>query len=311
MNRKIEALQEAAASKAKESAQRVELALDKMLKQGQLINFKSVAHVANVSTAYLYKQTELRNRIETLRDEQKNRSKPKQPPPASDNSKAVIIYNLRAENKKIRTEIDELRKINESLTGRLYQLQDASNLAERFKTENAELKQQLEECRRYQIKPPASPPDHPKVTSLEKKRTGRSGISDNIKQQLIDSGIQLNSTLTKTIKSASESTVLNAIAAFKEAMATDNIEKPGAWLKSAIEDGWLPNEPLASETAIGVKNEFAQWFELASSMGIARARQETQEGFMIQDSTGQWLAWESFVESGWTLEYLKKRARTK
>lgn len=63
MNIKIEALQEAAASKAKESAERVERALDKMLKQGQLINFKSVADVANVSTAYLYKQPDLRSRI--------------------------------------------------------------------------------------------------------------------------------------------------------------------------------------------------------------------------------------------------------
>ncbi len=127
-NRKIEALQEAAAEKARESAERVEKALEKMIKQGQIITFKSVAHVANVSTAYLYKQAELRSRIETIRDQQKNSSKPKQPPPASDNSKAVIIYNLRAENKKLRTDIDELRRINESLTGRLYQLQNINNI---------------------------------------------------------------------------------------------------------------------------------------------------------------------------------------
>jgi len=37
--------------------------------------------------------------------------------------------------------------------------------------------------------------------------------------------VPLNSTLTKTIKSASEEIVLNAIEAFKEAMVTDNIEK--------------------------------------------------------------------------------------
>ena len=145
MNRKIEALQEAAALKAKSSAERVERALDKMLKQGQVINFKSVGDVANVSTAYLYKHPELRNRIETLRDKQKNSSKPKQPPPASDNSKAVIIYNLRAENKKLRTDIDELRRINESLTARLYQLQNTNSLAERLRTENESLQQQVNE----------------------------------------------------------------------------------------------------------------------------------------------------------------------
>ncbi len=68
MNRKIEALQEAAAHKAKESAERVEKALERMIKQGQVISFKSVAQTANVSTAYLYKQEDLRSRIETLRD---------------------------------------------------------------------------------------------------------------------------------------------------------------------------------------------------------------------------------------------------
>jgi hypothetical protein len=113
-----------------------------MIKQGQKITFSTVAQVANVSTAYLYKQPDLRSRIEALRDQQKQRSKPKQPPPASDNSKAVIIQSLRAENKRLRGQIDEIRKINESLTGKLYQLQSSQNLADRFKAENAELRKQ-------------------------------------------------------------------------------------------------------------------------------------------------------------------------
>lgn len=309
-NRKIEALQEAAASKVKESAERVELALSKMIKQGQVVTFKSVAHVANVSTAYLYKQSDLRSRIENLRDQQKQQVKVKQPPLASDNSKVVIIYNLREENKRLRAEIDGLRRANESLTGRLYQLQDSSNLAERFKTENAELKQQLESCRR-QPESPASLPDNLKVTSLEQKRTGRSGISDKIKQELSELGIQLNSTLTKAIKSVPEEKALDAIEAFKEAMVSNNIEKPGAWLKAAIEDGWRKNEPRSCETVTGTTSEFSEWFELAKAQGVAQTRQETEEGLMIQDVTGQWMPWESLVERGWTLEYLRKRAKPK
>ncbi len=312
MNRKIEALQEAAASKARESAERVEKALEKMIKQGQVVTFKSVAHVANVSTAYLYKQSDLRSRIDSLRDQQKQQTKIKQPPLASDNSKAVIIYNLREENKRLRAETDRLRRANESLTGRLYQLQDYFDLAERFKAENVELKQQLESCRR-QPEPPASPPDNPKVTSLEQKRTGRSGISDKIKQELIGLGIQLNSTLTKAIKSVPEEKALDAVEAFKEAIVTDNIEKPGAWLKAAIEDGWRKNEPRSCEAATGsgTTSEFSEWFELAHAQGVAQARQETEEGLMIQDVTGQWMPWESLVERGWTLEYLRKRAKPK
>jgi len=119
-----------------------------------------------------------------------------------------------------------LRRVNEGIAGRLYHLQGADDLAERLKV-RTNLKQQLDECRHRYTEPPATPPENHKVTPLDKKRAGgRSNISDEIKQQLTALEVPLNSTLTKTIKSASEEIVLNAIEAFKEAMVTDNIEKP-------------------------------------------------------------------------------------
>jgi hypothetical protein len=237
-NRKIEALQEAAAQKARESEERVEKALEKMIKQGQKITFSTVAQVANVSTAYLYKQPDLRSRIETLRDQQKQRSKPKQPPPASDNSKAVIIQSVRAENKRLRGEIDKLRKINETLTGRLYQLQSSQNLAERLRAENADLKKQLEECRsRY----PAEPPnDNSKVTPIDKGKTR--GITNRIKDELDRLGIKLNSTLTRKIKTADEETVLNALAALEEAMGSGNVRNVSGFLVQAISQRWTKED---------------------------------------------------------------------
>jgi hypothetical protein len=237
-NRKIEALQEAAAQKARESEERVEKALEKMIKQGQKITFATVAQVANVSTAYLYKQPDLRSRIETLRDQQKQRSKPKQPPPASDNSKAVIIQNLRAENKRLRGQIDEIRKINESLTGKLYQLQSSQNLADRLRAENAELRKQLEDCR---SRHPAAPPtDNPKVTPIEKGKTR--GIADRINDELNRLGINFNSTLTRKIKMADEETVLNALAALEEAMGSGNVKNASGFLVRAITEGWTKED---------------------------------------------------------------------
>jgi hypothetical protein len=238
-NRKIEALQEAAAQKARESEERVEKALEKMIKQGQKITFSTVAQVANVSTAYLYKQPDLRSRIETLRDQQKQRSKPKQPPPASDNSKAVIIQSVRVENKRLRGEIDELRKINESLTGRVYQLQSSQNLAERLRAENAELKKQLEECRsRY---PAELPTGNPKVTPIDKGKTR--GITDRIKDELDRLDIKLNSTLTRKIKAAAdEERVLNAIAALEEARRSGNVRNAIGFLVRAITEGWTKED---------------------------------------------------------------------
>ncbi len=246
-NRKIEALQEAAAQKAKEAVERVDKALERMVKQGQVISFKSVSHAANVSTAYLYKQSELRERIENLRDQQKNRSKPKQPPPASDNSKSTIISHLREDNKRLRTEIEGLRRTNESLAGKLYQLQGASELAERFKNENELLKQQLESCRAMIQEVPSV--EEPKVTSLENKRQQKAEITDSIKSELALLGIKLNSTLSKTIRATSPSVVEDAIAAYKQALELGEvINSPGGWLKSAIENGWTKNNPQQQST---------------------------------------------------------------
>ncbi len=52
----------------------------------------------------------------------------------------------------------------------------------------------------------------------------------------------MNPNFSKTIKSASEDVVLNAIEALKEAISNGNVEKPDAWLNKAIKEGWLPTE---------------------------------------------------------------------
>lgn len=275
MNRKIEALQEAAASKAKASAERVEKALEKMLKQGQLINFKSVAHVANVSTAYLYKQPELRSRIEVLRDQQKNSSKLKQLPPASDNSKAVIIYNLRAENKKLRTEIVELRKINESLTGRLYQLQNTNTLAERLRTENESLQQQLKKLQNSLAECESKLPQ--KVTSISKAKSKSNVIPESIKTKLVSLKVKLNTTLVKVINSTSELEVLTALDAVEQYALFNDVSNNGGLVVDAIKQKWEPSAPLKATNTVSSnqpqESEFSRWFEAARKKGIVLASQ--------------------------------------
>lgn len=238
MDRRIIALQKAAKKKAREAYERVEKTLTLMLKENKKINFQTVAHLANVSTAYLYKNNEIKTRIQTLRNQQKKQSKIKNYPQASDNSKAVIISKLREEIKRVRNENFELRRANEVLAGKLYQLQNNSNLLERFKVENNSLKQQIkeliEQLETYNLQITK------KVIPISKAKVPQ--VSDYIKNELERAGIKLNSTLTKVIKLTSEETVLNAIKAYKEALLTDNIKKPGAWLKKAIEEKWQPNK---------------------------------------------------------------------
>jgi len=65
-----------------------------------------------------------------------------------------------------------------------------------------------------------------KVTPITQAK--RNEISETIKNKLAAYGILLNTTLSKAIKSVPEETVLDAIEAYKEALATHEIERPGA-----------------------------------------------------------------------------------
>ena len=240
MSRKIEALLEAAAQKSQEAHERVEKALERMLKQNQKINFQTVAQSANVSTAYLYKYPELKNRIITLRDQQKNQSKPKQAPVASDNSKTVMINALREETKRLRTEMTELRRVNEALTGRLHQVQSYRDLVERLKVENEALKLQVKDLTERVI---SNPTPVNNVTPIS--QGAKSSISDAIKSELEQLSISLNSTLSKRIKAATEERVLAAITALKDQLTKGQVTNPGGWLATAIQDGWTVAEPIS------------------------------------------------------------------
>ncbi|MBD2778219.1 DUF6262 family protein [Iningainema tapete] len=289
-NRKIEALLEAAAQKAKSAAERVDKTLEKMIKQGQVISFKSVAQAANVSTAYLYKQSDLRNRIETLRSQQKQRPKIKQPPPASDNSKSVIISTLREENKKLRVEIDGLRRINESLTGRLYHLQGADELVQRLKAENADLKQQLEECRRNA--PPPPPKDNPKVTSIDLKRSKNTDDSDNIKSELDALKIKMNSTLSSLIRQVPEEVVLKAIDTLKEALTKTKVHNRAGFLAEAIRNTWIPNEGYEEKVEL---DSFNEWFPIAQSKRLVLASTKIEGVLHVCTSEGEWIPFEEMI----------------
>lgn len=300
-NRKIEALQEAAAHKAKESAERVEKALERMIKQGQVISFKSVAQTANVSTAYLYKQEDLRSRIETLRDQQKQRPKSKQAPLASDNSKSVIISTLREENKKLRAEIDGLRRINEGLAGRVYHLQGADDLAERFKVENAELKKQLDECR---SQTPSTPPQNdPKVTSIDKKRSKKTGGSDSVKSELDALKIKISTTLSKLIEQVPEETVLKAINTLKEALSTTKVRNPAGFLAEAIRNTWIPNEGYEEKAELDI---FKEWFPVARSKILVVASRKIEGVLHVCTPDGEWIPFEEMVAQ-YPLESLKMK----
>jgi hypothetical protein len=53
--------------KAAETQQRVHQAIDRLLREQEVVNFNSVAKAANVTKSYLYANVDVRERIEALR----------------------------------------------------------------------------------------------------------------------------------------------------------------------------------------------------------------------------------------------------
>ncbi|HDX9578284.1 TPA: transposase [Bacillus pseudomycoides] len=101
------------ASRKATTYQKVDEAIQRLLRASEPINFNSVRNEAGVSKATLYNNQELRERIESLRQQQAQAPTPKQMKRQRDdnNKDAMIdlykrrIKKLEAENKQLRDQL--------------------------------------------------------------------------------------------------------------------------------------------------------------------------------------------------------------
>lgn len=241
---RIAALKTAAIAKQQRAAEGLEKAIDKLIQSNEPMSFANVAREAGVSISYLYKYPQVKARILELRNRQQQVGKSKKPQTASDASKTVIITELREKIKKLEADLTRLRKANEGMAGRLYQLQDMQNMVERLKVENEGLKRQLTEQEKIPEDVGSSLISNSNVTSISQK--SKSVVSEVIKSELEQLNISLNSTLIKRIKAATEERVLAAITALKDRIIRGGVTNPGGWLAAAIQDGWTVAEPITT-----------------------------------------------------------------
>lgn len=99
------------ASRKAATTQKVDEAIRRLLRANQNINFNSVASEAGVAKATLYNNQELRNRIESLRQQQAQDLTTKQMKrERNENNKDAIIASLKRKIKRLEEEKKQLRE---------------------------------------------------------------------------------------------------------------------------------------------------------------------------------------------------------
>ena len=229
----IDKIKQVQAVRKEDSLQRVFAAINRLERIDAKVNFPTVAKSANLSISYLYKYPEVKQRIAEARNKQ--RSFPATPAEPNSTAAAKLTTKLKEKIAQLERENQELKRKHEALAGQVYRVHYLQEQVERQQQTIADLQAAIKDQQLTS-----------KVTSISTKR--KATLDDQIQAELEGLGIDLNPTLTKTIKSATEATVLNAIEALKDQLRKKDIPNPGGWLNQAIKEGWIKPE-IAPQTS--------------------------------------------------------------
>lgn len=301
---------------------RTEKAISKLLQNHERVSFGAISRIANVSVSYLYKYSEIKERIQDIRDQQtKNARKLTRPQTASEKSKQVIITQLRERINNLEWEKKELKKQNEKITGELYRIGIKLDLFERVSSENQRkgeelknlkieletTKKELNSCRIELLE------NNPKIASITPKieqHNSSQQIDRDLKSKLSNLGVRLNATLKKIISSKTKQEVNNALGAVEEYLSTGKkVKSKAGLLRKALEESWIPNLTEEERATSKADDSFSEWFKLAKDQGIVKASQGTSKGILVLEPSDEWTPMQTMIEKGWTLEYLQERSQ--
>lgn len=342
-DKRIEALKSATAKKKQDALEKTEKAIQTLIKKDHKVTIRSVAREAGVSASYIYKYPELAYRIQTLRGQQKyNHVKPEVP---SSKSHQIIATQLRNRINVVEQEKEELNKEIKMLATNVYEMSKSENSVERLKAQNIELlaenkelrkqlrffENQISDLRDFILKQGYKKKfddvdNNKKETNVVQLIPDKDNIfpailpgqsitetdvmDDEIQKLLSEAGIRISKTMIRLIKSKPREQVVNAINVVLENLNSGNKvrNKPGL-LRAALQAEWIPNESPEQIKFEQHKDEFSEWFNLARSQDIVKASQLTEEGIIVLNADGKWILFETLVEQGITLQYLKQKLK--
>ena len=272
---RIARLSAASEQKKQDALVASENAIQKLQKEGKSITFKSIAREAGVSTSYLYKYPELKEKISKLREGQKKSGR-RVIPAMSNDSKSRIVYNLKRRIKDLEQEIIQLSHANESLAGRVFELEENEDTVDRFRQQNEKLSLEIERLtyENVELKNKLARNTlklNNKVTQIKKPTIP---IPESVKNEFKELEIKINSTFRRLIRENPEEVDLESIAALKYALKNNSVKNPSGFLVKAIKFRWkkpgnnLEEKRVETQVESVFPNGFEEWFIKALDSGF-------------------------------------------
>jgi len=225
--KQTEILRQTQQHRKEQKRQQVFAAVRTLQQQGKPITFTAVARVAQVSISYLYKWPEVKDFIQSVREEQSRQLAPLPLEPEPGPYSLKTLHEVaRKRIKELEAEIQELKRQNELYRG---------HVAEVF-----ELRDEIERLRVAFTAPrPTS-----KVVALQAVASGTaSDIDPDIVQRLETLGVKLGVRLRREIQQRKPEKVMQAIAAFEQYRLQHVVENPAGCLLQMIRDEAEPKVP--------------------------------------------------------------------
>jgi len=107
---RIEMLRQAARARHQAATRRAEEGLRQLTRKGEPVTFRSVARAGNVSLDFLYREDQLRARIQRLRDQQNHRQRSHTQPDRATADGGNVVTTLTIKLRHARQENQELRR---------------------------------------------------------------------------------------------------------------------------------------------------------------------------------------------------------
>jgi DNA repair exonuclease SbcCD ATPase subunit len=262
VKRSVEGLRESAQKKRQETFEKVERGIQQLIKEKRRINFNTVVEASGVSKAWLYKEPEVKSRIEQLRAQSTGTKKIPPRQQTSDKSKDALIKTLKDRIKRLVAENQELRQQNQVAYGQVIKAKELERKIERLESENAKLR-------------------------------GKTSEGESTTVDLSDLGVEMNSTLERLINETPEGIVATAIESLRAATITGNVQNPGGFLNRAIRDAWRPNEAHQQKSEM---EEFNQWWKWAYPQGLVKAATQFDGIQHVMTPEGKWVPFDKAVE---------------